>query len=354
VTDLSPVPSPERGGVSPATSVATEDPETRTRVGLPLPFQGRGQGGEVRLWVLGALGLILVGLIVWPFVMPNYRVVFLALTFMYVGLASSWNLVSGYTGYVSFGHAAFFGLGAYTAALLMTRLGAHWLVAVVAGGLLAALVAAPLGYILLRLRGPYFAIAMLGLAAALEVTALSWESLTRGGAGLNLPPSLNTLQVYFAMGITMLVVVGLSYRIRTSKYGLRLLAIREDEEAAETLGINTTAHKVSAFVLSATFPGVLGGLYAWHLSYIDPNSVFRPILSIGMVIMSMFGGVGTVIGPVLGGVVLTLVSEAFWANAPEVHRAAFGILIVLVVLVMPSGVVGFLRQRGLIPAHWRV
>ena len=308
-----------------------------------------------RRWIiLVGLGLLLAALVVAPFSLPSYRTTFLALTFMYVTLASSWNILSGYTGYVSFGHAAFFGLGAYVASLLITRLGAHWLLASLSGGILAALVALPLGAILLRLRGPYFAISMLGLAAALEVAALSWFDLTRGGSGLNLPPTLNLHQVYFAMAASMVAVVFLSFRIIRSKYGLRLLAIREDEQAADAMGIDTTRHKVSAFMISAFFPGVVGGIYAWHLAYIDPNSVFRPILSIGMVIMSMFGGVGTVLGPVIGAVVLNVVAEAFWARLPELHRGVYGLLIILVVVLVPGGLMSVLRNRGVLPQNWRI
>ena len=302
---------------------------------------------------MAILAIALVLLAFAPVVLPAYRATFILLTFMYVTLASSWNIVSGYTGYVSFGHAAFFGLGAYTAALLILRLGIHWLLASLAGGLLAAAVALPLGFVLLRLRGPYFAIAMLGLAAAFEVVALSWVQLTRGGAGLSLPPTLNLLQVYYAMGLAMVIVVALSYAIVTSKYGLRLIAIREDEDAADALGINTTFHKVSAFTLSAFFPGVVGGLYAWHLAYIDPNAVFRPLLSIGMVIMTMFGGIGTVTGPIIGGVLLSALAEVFWARLPELHRGAYGALIVLVVLLMPGGVVALAKRRGFLPPNWR-
>ncbi len=179
------------------------------------------------VWIVGVV-LVLVALAIAPLMLPNYRVTFLALTFMYVTLASSWNIIAGYTGYVSFGHAAFFGLGAYTAMLLMQRLDVHWLLAAIAGGGLAVIVSLPLGYTLLRLRGPYFAIAMLGLAAAFEVVALTWVSLTRGGAGHNLRPSLNLMQVYYAMGLAMVAVIALSAWIVSSKYGLRLFAIRED------------------------------------------------------------------------------------------------------------------------------
>jgi branched-chain amino acid transport system permease protein len=304
-------------------------------------------------WIVGLL-VLLAALAAAPLVLPNYRVTFLLLTFMYVTLASSWNIIAGYTGYASFGHAAFFGLGAYAASILMLRLDAHWLLASLAGGALAALIALPLGYTLLRLRGPYFAIAMLGLAAALEIIALTWVSLTRGGSGLNLRPSLNLMQVYYAMGLAMVAVIALSTWIVSSKYGLRLLAIREDEGAAEAMGINTTAHKVSAFALSAFFPGLVGGFYAWHLAYIDPASVFRPIISIGMVIMTMFGGIGTVTGPVIGAVLLNSVSEATWAQLPEFHRAVYGALIIAVILFMPGGVVNLLRRWRFMPRNPRI
>jgi branched-chain amino acid transport system permease protein len=304
-------------------------------------------------WIVALAGLG-AALVVAPLFLPTYRITFLLFTFMYVTLASSWNIIAGYTGYASFGHAAFFGLGAYTAALLIIRTGAHWLLAAIAGGLLAAVIAAPFGYILLRLRGPYFAIAMLGLAAAFQVIALTWVSLTRGGAGLNLPPSLNTMQVYYAMGGAMVAVIALSSWIVTSKYGLRLIAIREDEVAAEAMGIDTTTHKVSAFVLSAFFPGLVGGFYAWHLAYIDPASVFRPIISIGMVIMAMFGGIGTVTGPILGAVLLNAVSEATWARLPEFHRGVYGALIIAVILFMPGGIMNLLKRWRLIPRNWRL
>jgi branched-chain amino acid transport system permease protein len=311
----------------------------------------------MKLTVSGGLGLLLLVLALLPFVLPSYRTAFVLSTFMYITLASSWNIIAGYTGYVSFGHAAFFGLGAYTTSLLILKLGAHWLLAATAGGLVAAAVALPLGFILLRLRGPYFAISMLGLAAAFEVVANSWVSLTRGGAGLNLPPTLNLVQIYFAMGIAMVLVIGLSYRIATSRYGLRLFAIRDDEQAAEVLGINTTLHKVSAYVISAFFPGVVGGFYAWNLAYIDPSSVFRPILSIGMVIMAMFGGIGTVAGPILGGLVLTTLAEGLWSRLPVFHQAAYGMLIIIVVLFLPGGIVGgvvnLLRRHGVALRGWR-
>jgi branched-chain amino acid transport system permease protein len=313
----------------------------------------RVSGLRFRLALAGLI-VLLAALAVTPFVAPRYQTTFFMLTFMYITLATSWNIGCGYTGYFSFGHAAFFGLGAYATSLLIIHFQAHWVLAAVAGGLLAAAMAAPLGFILLRLRGPYFTIAMLGFAAALQVVALTWTPLTRGGSGLNLPPTLNLTQSYVAMGLSMVAAVVVSYLVITSRYGLRLVAIREDEGAADSMGINTTAHKVSAFVISAFFPGLVGGFYAWYLSYIDPASVFRPILSIGMVIMAMFGGAGTVTGPIIGAVLLTALAETFWARLPELHQGVYGALVIVVVLFLPGGLTKLLRSRGILPSNGRV
>ncbi len=311
--------------------------------------RARGELGQPALgWAV--VVLIVAGIAVLPMVVPGYRITFLLFAFMNVALAASWNLISGFTGYVSFGHVAFFGLGAYAASLLITEAGVPWLVAAVAGGGTAALFALLLGAVLLRIKGPYFAIATLGLAEVLRVLAAAWVSVTGGGAGYYLPPKVQPVQVYYAMAGLMLAVVLLTRIIARSDFGLRLMSIREDEGAAEVMGINTTRHKIAAFMLSAVFPGVAGGLYAWQLSYIDPFSVFRPVLSVSMVIMTMFGGIGTVLGPVIGGISLSVLAEAFWARLPEFHQAAFGVLIVIVLLFMPGGIMALLRRRGIIPA----
>ncbi len=301
-------------------------------------------------WGRAVIVLIMAGMALVPAIVPGYRVTFLLFAFMSITLAASWNLISGLTGYVSFGHVAFFGLGAYTTALLITESGVPWLPAALIGGLFASSFALLLGAVLLRLKGSYFTIATLGLAEVLRVLASAWVSVTGGGAGYYLPPEVNPVPVYYAMTTLMLAVILVTRLILRSDFGLRLIAIREDEGAAEVMGIDTTRHKTAAFMLSAYFPGVAGGLYAWQLSYIDPFSVFRPVLSVGMVIMTMFGGIGTVLGPVIGGFSLSVLAEAFWARLPEFHQAAFGLLIVVVLLFMPGGVMALLRQRDIIPS----
>lgn len=297
-----------------------------------------------------AVLLALAGIAFLPTVVPAYRTLFLVFLFMNVILASSWNLVSGFTGYTSFGHVAFFGVGAYTAAILITEYAFPWFVAPVLGGVVATGVALLLGVVLLRLKGPYFAIATLGLAEVMRVLAAAWVSVTGGGSGYYLPPQVNTISVYYLMGFLMVLIIIITRAIARSDFGLRLLSIREDEGAAEVMGIDTTRHKIAAYMLSAFFPGVVGGLYAWQLSYIDPFSVFRAHLSVNMVIMTMFGGMGTVLGPIIGGVTLTVLAELFWARLPELHQAASGILIVVVVLLIPGGIMSLLRRRGIVPA----
>ena len=298
------------------------------------------------LWPLLA---VVGGLAVLPLFASGYIISFTIQIFMWIALAGSWNLISGFTGYVSFGHVAFFGVGAYTGALLVTQAGWHWLPASLAGCVPAAALALLIGYPCLRLKGPYFAIAMLGLNEVVRALVSYFESFTGGGSGISLPPILSIAPVYYAMGGAAVAVTLLTYRIITSRFGLRLLSIREDEIAAETMGINTSLMKLYAFLLSALFPGIVGGLYAWYSSYIEPLGVFRLLTTITMIIMCLFGGKGTVLGPVLGAVLLSVFQELVWARFLFVHQAIFGALIVGVVLLMPRGIMGVLQERYRFP-----
>ncbi len=298
------------------------------------------------LWLLLA---VMGGLAVLPLFASGYIISFTIQIFMWIALAGSWNLISGFTGYVSFGHVAFFGIGSYTGALLVTKAGWHWLPASLAGCVPAAALALLIGYPCLRLKGPYFAIAMLGLNEVVRALVSYFESFTGGGSGISLPPILSIAPVYYAMGGVAIAVTLLTYRIITSRFGLRLLSIREDEIAAETMGINTSLMKLYAFLLSALFPGIVGGLYAWYSSYIEPLSVFPLLTTITMIIMCLFGGKGTVLGPVLGAVLLSVFQELVWARFIFVHQAIFGALIVGVVLLMPRGIMGVLQERYRLP-----
>ena len=297
----------------------------------------------------GIASLVLVGLAVMPFFVSNYIVTFAIQIFMWITLAGSWNLISGLTGYVSFGHVAFFGTGAYTAAILITSAEWHWIPASLTGSITAAGLALIIGYPCLRLKGPYFAIAMLGLNEVLRALVSYFEDFTGGGNGISLPPVAQLPPLYYAMGVAALGVVLLTYRIITSRFGLRLISIREDELAAEAMGIDTARLKLYAFLLSATFPGIVGGFYAWYLSHIEPIGTFPLLTTITMIIMCLFGGKGTVLGPVLGASLLSIFQEIVWARFLFLHQAFFGALIVAVVLLMPKGIVGVLQERYHLP-----
>jgi branched-chain amino acid transport system permease protein len=271
---------------------------------------------------------------------------FVLFTMMYVVLALSWNIISGFTGYTSFGHVAFYGIGAYACAILVTDYGWPWIPTLGVAALVAGVVAVAIGYPVLRLKGPYFAIAMLGAAEGTRVIATVWDSLTHGGLGISLPSADTSFPTYYAMLILMLVTVAVAYVVGHSRFGIRLNAIREDEGAAEALGVNATRYKLAAFVLSAIFPAVAGGIQAYKVLYIDPPSVFFVQITIAMALMSMLGGKGTVIGPIVGAVLLYTVQELTWVNFPTAHLIAYGLFIVVVARFMPRGLMGLAIDRG--------
>jgi branched-chain amino acid transport system permease protein len=293
--------------------------------------------------------VVLAALAVYPAFGSGYGVRSMLQMFMWIALAGSWNLISGLTGYVSFGHVAFFGAGAYGTSILIVRLGWPWLLAAVAGGVVACLLALLIGYPCLRLKGPYFAIAMLGLNEVLRALVSYFEGLTGGGFGLSLPTLQASIPIYYAMGLTAAAVTLLTYLIVTSRFGLRLMTIREDEVAAEAMGIDTFRHKLYAFLLSAVGAGIAGGLSARDQGYIEPVSVFPLITTVTMIVMALFGGKGTVWGPVLGAVVLFVFQELVWARFLYLHQLLFGAIIVAVVLLMPRGVLGILQVRYRLP-----
>ncbi len=300
-------------------------------------------------WLYAALAVVVAGLALYPMEATGYGIRFMLQLFMWIALAQSWNLISGLTGYVSFGHVAFFGMGAYTAGILIAKLGWPWLGASLAGGIMAMVLALVIGWPCLRLKGPYFAISMLGLNEVLRVAVSYYEGLTGGGSGLSLPTLYASVQIYYVMGLLALAVTALTYVIITSRFGLRLMTIREDEVAAEAMGIDTFRYKLYAFLLSAVAPGIAGGLAARDQGYIEPISVFPLITTITMIVMALFGGQGTIWGPVLGAVALFTLQELVWARFPYIHPLLFGAIIVTVVLLMPRGILGVLQQKYNLP-----
>lgn len=294
-----------------------------------------------------AFGLALVALAaLGPLLGSTYHQAFLLQLFMMVALAQSWNLISGMTGYVSFGHAAFFGVGAYAGTLLI-QAGFPWWLAMIKGSLIALALSVPLGFLTLRLRGAYFAVVMLGLNEVARIVATLWVDLTRGGSGITLSPELlPSLPVNYYLMLSLAVVATIVVaRVYHSRFGLELRAIREDEGAAEMVGVNTTRDKLTAFVLSALIPGAVGTVNIMYTSYINPASAFDPALNIQMIVMVMFGGSGTVWGPVLGASIVMLLRELLWANFPALHLMFLGAMLLAVVLFLPGGIVSLFHRR---------
>lgn len=320
--------------------------------------------------------VLLLGAVIWLVWLPmgaNAYTVTLTLTVLLVlSMSTSWNWLSGYGGYTSFATAGFFGIGSYTAALLIHHRETHWIIAVLAAGAMCFLIAIVLGIPTLRLRGPYFAIAMLAFSELARVIVLSWPDLTLGGKGVflrkprlqlddeglsfleNFQRILNNNQNYYAMLTLAIVAVVWSYVLGTSRWGLKLLAIRDDEVAAQAMGIKTTWVKVSTFAGSAIFPGIAGAIYARHVGYIDPITVFGIIWTIRAITTSIFGGRGTILGPIFGAIVLTLLSEKVWEQDPNLYQILFGGIVILVVLFIPGGLVELLQRFRLIPRSRRI
>jgi len=280
-----------------------------------------------------------------PFWASPYQLSILLLLFMYVALASSWNLIGGYTGYFTFGHVAYFGIGAYVGALTITRLNLHWFAASGLAALIAAVAAVAIGYPSLRVRGPAFVIITLAFSQALRVAAYIFDGWTGGGQGVSLPPVQSLTQVYFAFAVAAAVAVIGTVALERSAFGTRLKAIRDDEFAAEAIGINTQRDKLQAFVLSAVLPGFCGAVYAWYLSYVNPDEAFSLRINVSMIVMVLLGGAGTVVGPVIGAVIVFGVSELLWAQFPSLHQLVFGVTIMLLVLFAPDGLLGVARRR---------
>lgn len=299
----------------------------------------------MRRGLLVGFSLLLVAFALYPAVGSGYGLRVALHLFMWIALAQSWNLISGFTGYVSLGHVAFFGAGAYTAGLLVARLDWPWLLASLAGGLAAALLSLLIGVPCLRLRGPYFAFAMLGLNEVLRVLASYFEGVTGGGLGLALPVPDGSVGIYYAMGAVALAVTALVHLVAASRVGLRLMSIREDETAAAAMGIDPFRYKLFALLLSAVGPGIAGGLAACDQGYLEPISVFSLGTTLTMIAMVLLGGAGTVWGPVLGATLLFGAQEVAWARFPYAHQFLLGAMVVAVVLAMPRGIVGVLQRR---------
>ena len=294
--------------------------------------------------LLGAVVVVLL-LAAAPGIVSAFMVQFLINLFMMAILAESWNIIGGFTGYASFGNVAFFGIGAYTTGVLLTRVELPFALALPAAGLVAMLFAAVVGLPILRLKGHYFAIATLGVAETMREVVYNLE-FTGKGTGLVMPIVRNPLIFFYSMLGILGAVTLVNWWLSASRFGYGLVAIREDEDAAAVMGINTPLYKTIAFAMSGFFTGLAGGVYAYWITFIDPDAVFKVIITVQLLIMAVFGGTGTVLGPLLGAVVLSAVSEVLATQLVTLAELFNGFIIILVVLFMPKGISDLIRQRA--------
>ncbi|NOY56938.1 MAG: branched-chain amino acid ABC transporter permease [Actinobacteria bacterium] len=274
---------------------------------------------------------------------------------MAIALASSLNILLGYTGYVSFGHIVFFGVGGYVGFYTVSQLGWSLWLSVLAGGVAAGLLALGLGKSILHLRGAYFALATIGVNEAMRALVNNFKPFG-GPVGMDLKFSVYKeyggaatalWTVYWAVAAITVIVIVVSYVVKRSKFGLGLLAIREDEDAAEVMGVNAPNAKTWSYVLSAVFPGLIGVLFFFKNGNIEPGDAFRLQQSIELIVMVMLGGFGTVIGPVLGAGVYQQLRRSLLTSPvfKNVQLAVAGLLLLLIILFIPGGAIGWLRKR---------
>lgn len=299
-------------------------------------------------WSLVAV--VVLAVLLAPAFLTPYLVSLLLSIAMYTAITASWNMVSGYCGYVSFGHVVFWGVGAYATAILITKAGLHWAIAMPLGGIASVALAAIFAYPILKLSGVYFAISTLALSEAVRVLVSYYRSLTGGGGGIYLPPLISLNTAYFLMVLIAASSLLFTHSMNFTKFGRSLIAIRENEVAAASLGISTTTRKVQVFLISAFFAGLAGSVYILNVAFIDPRTAFDITITLRAIMMAVFGGIGTALGPLIGSVGFQGFSELLWANFPFIHKALFGGLIVVIVLLMPQGLLpqlrSVLRQRA--------
>lgn len=317
---------------------------------------------RLALWLAGAAAAAALPL----FVRNSFFLHVCILVLMWTLLGAAWNVLGGFAGQVSFGHAALFGIGSYVTIILFLRAGlAPWW-GIPVGGLVAAAASLPIGILCFRLRGPYFSLSTLAVAEIVRLVALNWEAVTNGPVGFlitGLPPVRilghavdweSKTPFYLLAALLAVLALASTAWLKHSRLGAYLVAIREDEDAAEAIGIDTVRAKVLTLALSAFLAGLGGGFYAFYFRYVDPDAVLNIALSMEMVFIAMVGGLGSVGGPLIGAVFLTTVGETVRERFQVGHLIVYGLFMMLVIRYMPEGIwgrahrlVGDLRARVL-------
>ena len=284
---------------------------------------------------------VLVILAALPWMAGGYVVSLVFSLLMWLALTQSWVVLSGMTGYISLGHAVFFGAGAYVMVISWNVI-PFW-IAILLAGVVAGVLAAVVGYPCLRVRGPYFVILTFGLAELVKFIVINIEAgLGQFSRVLFGAPGID--QLYHIMLALAAIAAAMTYVVRRSRFGYALRSIREDEEAAETLGVGVARHKVLAFALSAIVPGMVGAVMVLRTTYFEPLQVFNPVTSFTIVSIAIIGGGDDVPGPVYGAIFLVILQELLWANWPQVYLIILGAMLVFFVLWAPDGVDGWVKK----------
>ena len=290
-------------------------------------------------------------LLLFPFFVESdyYRHLFI-ISLMWVVIGSSWNLLAGYTGQVSFGHAIFFGTGAYTAGLCSTKLGISAWWGMLLGGPVALIVGLVIGWICFRLRGPYFALATIAVGEIFRLVAIDWRSLTEGMEGILIIQTFRSKLPYYYLALLLAFACTYTiYRVLGSKWGYYFVTIREDQEVAEAIGISSFRYKSLSLMISSFFTGMAGAFYMNYMAFIDPHVVFSlHDVSIMAILVAIIGGVGTLLGPAVGAFIMVWLQEtfrsAFFGLAPswvsQAHVLVFGLLVIFVIRYLANGIIG--------------
>ena len=313
-----------------------------------LPQRGRISWSEIILLV------VCIAWVAFGFA-PTFQDV-VVLSFLFAGLALAWNIAGGCAGLISFGHAAFFGIGAYASTILFLNYNVTPWLGIFAGAIAAAVAGAVLSLICARLKGPFFILSSLAFAEVVRIIALNWSSVTGGAEGLSIPPVpdlanmvLGSKTAYEALMLVYLLVAYVITRwLEASRFGFYLFAVRDNDDAAAAAGINPLMVRSAAMALSAALTGAGGTLFAQYFLYLDPTYVISPELSFQFALLPAVGGLGTAIGPILGSFLITPLSELLRANlgnaAAGLHLVIYSIGLIVVMLYFPAGVAGALEK----------
>ncbi len=298
-----------------------------------------------------ALAILFIISCIIPYLTGNYTLRFATDILIFAIMASAWNIIGGYTGYASFGNVVFFGLGAYLTAIFMSEdlMHLNFFISMFFSGVICAIFAFLMGLPILRLKGHYFAIATLGIAEAMKALVQNLD-ITEGNSGMYLPMinlSIDASYKFFyfvALGVLIILLI-ITYIILKTKLGYGFIAIREDEDAANSMGINTTLFKSISFSISGFFTALAGSIYAYQQGFIKPEPVFDVLVTVKMIVMAVFGGIGSLFGPLIGAATIQIISEVLSDYFLVAHALFFGTIIILMILFSPKGIYDIFSGR---------